>query len=85
MRKIFCIFLYLFTSISSSFAVDFELSDLIKQARDAEIAKYKQTALNETLTNKKEKQVQNNKENNNNSEQITNSSLKNSPDIQKEQ
>jgi hypothetical protein len=60
-----------------TYAIDFELSDIIKQARETEIIKQKQI---ETDMKTTEKQVQDITENNN-SEQITNSSN----DIKKEQ
>ena len=60
-----------------TYAIDFELSDIIKQARETEITKQKQI---ETDMKTTEKQVQDITENNN-SEQITNSSN----DIKKEQ
>lgn len=78
MRKIiFCIILYSITSFMRTYAIDFELSDIIKQARETEITKQKQI---ETDMKTTEKQVQDITENNN-SEQITNSSN----DIKKEQ
>ena len=43
MRKIiFCIILYSITSFMRTYAIDFELSDIIKQARETEITKQKQ-------------------------------------------
>ena len=85
MRKIiFCIVLYSFTSLISSQAVEFELSDVIKQARENEKAKHQQIK----DIDKNIKQVDNKNQNlaeNINSQQITNSSIDNSSEIQKEQ
>ena len=74
-KIIFCIILYSFTSLMSSYAIEFELSDIIKQARDAEIMKQKQIINSENNIKEAKKQEQN-KEKNNNTEQITNNNIK---------
>lgn len=82
MKNYFCIFLYLLCSTVYSYAVEFELSDIIKQARETEIAKHKQIVENENNIKNTEKQ---NITGNNNSEQITNSANNNNSDLKKEQ
>ena len=60
MRNIlFCIILYTFTSNLYSYAVEFELSDVIKQARQAEIMKNHQQYTTEQNARKSDKTEQN--------------------------
>lgn len=85
MRKIlFCIILYPFVSVLSAYAIEFELSEVIKQAREAETIRQKQIIANTNNIKNTEKQKQNTNENNN-SEHLTNQTQTNGNNNKKEQ
>ena len=85
MRKIlFCIILYPFVSVLSTYAIEFELSEVIKQAREAETFRQKQIIANTNNIKNTEKQKQNPSENNN-SEQLKKPAQTNGNNNKKEQ